>query len=233
MEWGALEGHLCSSGVYGRESDPPGASADLYSPLCAGPQPTSSCLAGRLSEGHPLHIHTHSKSLARAFLFRPPLLLCPVGITLWPVRQNPMPGKAGVEGTGSVLQARGPSLSSVSRSIGARQPLRAHPLETFWLARFYFSPLTKLLSNNLHMVVETLENAFLSLVAPPLRLCRHPAFFAGAHSDAPMWLCNMYTCPLSWSSNQCSHSGQLEVSLAYCPRLAGSRLPSPRRHVLL
>lgn len=46
------------------------------------------------------------------------------------------------------------------------------------------------------------------------------------------WVCNVQRtqcaplCPRS--SNQCSHSGQLEVSLAHCPGLAGSRFPLPQ-----
>lgn len=77
--------------------------------------PPLTCLAHFLRD--PPSRFTHSKSLAKAFLLRPPLLLCPVGITLWPVRQNQMPEQGWGGGARSALRAGRPSLSLVSPSI--------------------------------------------------------------------------------------------------------------------
>lgn len=70
---------------------------------------------------------------------------------------------------------------------------------------FYFSPLTKLLSNNLHMVVEKLENAFLFLVVPPLRLCPPP-------------------CLLCWNTLTCT---RLDVQCAYLSSVSWELQPVP------
>lgn len=125
------------------------------------------------------------------------------------------------------MRARGPSLSSVSPSIWVRQSPKAHLLEIFWLARFYFSPLTKLLSSNFHMVVEKLENAFLFLVVPsqavpPSRLLCWNTLIC---TRVGVQHAHLSFCVLGAPT---SHSGQLDVSLAHHPGLAGSRFPPPR-----
>lgn len=160
---------------------------------------------------------THSKSLAKAFLLRPPLLLCPVGITLWPVRQNQMPGKGWGGGARSALRVY--TFTSVSKGPSLGDSLAC------WVL---FSPLTKSLSNSLHTIVEQLENAFLFLVVPPLRLCPLHASIAGTHSCARMWMCNMGICPLCpGRSNQSARLWSARCQPYPLPQTGCSRFPSP------